>query len=159
MQLAKINGSGPGWRRTMKVAIIYQLMLGKLMLVALHFVSIAINLQFTVIQARKIYTSMLRNQQNTCLLRRTIYPSDSYHFIGGSLQSIHQVRLVHALPWHVSGQCLMVQQKVSTPLQRSPSLKENTSHLIVSVSDRKHHREACIFIFCCRGFITTISRP
>ena len=27
---------------------------------------------------------------------------------------------------------------MSTPLRHSPSLKENTSHLIVSVSDRKH---------------------
>ena len=32
----------------------------------------------------------------------------SYHFIGGSLQLIHQVRLVPVLPWHVSVQCLMV---------------------------------------------------
>ena len=31
-----------GWRRKMKMAIIYQIMLGKLMLVAPHFVSIAI---------------------------------------------------------------------------------------------------------------------
>ena len=90
------------------MAIIYQLMLGKLILVAPHFVSIAINLYFTVIKARKIYLSMLRNQQNTCLLRRTIYPPHSYHFIGGSLQAIHQVRLVPVLPCHVSVQCRMV---------------------------------------------------
>ena len=44
MQVAKINESGPGWNRKMKMAIIYQLMLGKLILVAPHFVSIAINL-------------------------------------------------------------------------------------------------------------------
>ena len=43
MQLGKRNGSGPGWRRKMKMMIVYHLMLGKLMLVALHFVSIAIN--------------------------------------------------------------------------------------------------------------------
>ena len=82
------------------MVIIYHLMLGKLMLLALHFVSIAINLRFTV--------SMLQNQQNICLVRRAIYPPQSYHFIGGSLQSIHQVRLVPVLPWHVSVQCLMV---------------------------------------------------
>ena len=108
MQLAKINGSGTGWRRNIKIATIYHLMLGKLMLVALHFVSIAINLRFTVIEARKIYSSMLRNRQNTCLVRRAIYPPQSYHFIGGSLQSIHQVKLVPVLPWHVSVQCFMV---------------------------------------------------
>ena len=44
MQLAKINGGVPGWRRKMKIAIIYQLMVGKLMLVAPHFVSVVINL-------------------------------------------------------------------------------------------------------------------
>ena len=44
MQLAKINESGPGWRKKMKMAIIYQLMLGKLMLVAPDFVSITTNL-------------------------------------------------------------------------------------------------------------------
>ena len=78
MQLAKINGSGTGWRRKIKMATIYYLLLGKLMLVALHFVSIAINLRFTVIQARKIYSSMLRNQQNACLVRKSIYPPHSY---------------------------------------------------------------------------------
>ena len=36
---------------------------------------------------------------------------------------------------------------MSTPLRHSPSLKENTSHLIVSVSDRKHHIEAFILSF------------
>ena len=108
----------------MKMAIIYHLMLGKLMLVAPHFVSIAINLELKVnnrykmrqygntgkklIQARKIYSSMLRNQQNTCLVKRTIYRPHSYHFIGGSLQLIQQVRLVPLLLWHVSVQCLMV---------------------------------------------------
>ena len=40
----KNNGSDPGWRRKMKMAIIDQLIFGKLMLVALHFVSIAMNL-------------------------------------------------------------------------------------------------------------------
>ena len=40
----KNNGSGPGWRRKMKMAIIDHLIFGKLMLVALHFISIAINL-------------------------------------------------------------------------------------------------------------------
>ena len=44
MQLEEINGSGPGCRRKMKMVIIYHLMLGKLMLVALHFGSIAVNL-------------------------------------------------------------------------------------------------------------------
>ena len=33
------------------------------------------------------------------------------------------------------------------------SLKKNTSRLIVSISDRKHH------IFCCRNLIIAISRP
>ena len=40
----KNNGSGPGWRRKMKMAIIDHLIFEKLMLVALHFISIAINL-------------------------------------------------------------------------------------------------------------------
>ena len=44
MQLAKINESGHGWRRKMKMTIIYNHMLGKLMFVTLHFVSIAVNL-------------------------------------------------------------------------------------------------------------------
>ena len=44
MQLVEINGYGPSWRRKMKMVIIYHLMLEKLMLVAPHFVSIAINL-------------------------------------------------------------------------------------------------------------------
>ena len=48
--------------------------------------------------------SMLRNQQNTCLVRRNIYPPHSYHFIGGSLQSIHQVRLV---PVPLARECIM----------------------------------------------------
>ena len=125
------------------MVIIYHLMLGKLMLVARHFASIAINLQFTAIQARKMYLSMLRNQQNTFLVRRTIYPSHSYHFIGRSLRSIHQVRLVPVLPGHVSVQCLMVQQKMSTPLQKM----SNTSRPIVRVSDRKHHLENYILYF------------
>ena len=72
MQLAKINESGTGWRRNIKIATIYRLMLGKLMLVALDFVSVSINLRLTAIQAREIYSSMLRNQQNTCLVRRAI---------------------------------------------------------------------------------------
>ena len=40
----KNNGSGPGWRRKMKMVIIDHLIFGKLILVALHFTSIAINL-------------------------------------------------------------------------------------------------------------------
>ena len=40
----KNNGSGPGWRRKMKMAIIDHLIFGKLMLVALHFIFIAKNL-------------------------------------------------------------------------------------------------------------------
>ena len=46
MQLAKINGSGPGWKRKIEkeMAIICQLTKEKLMLVAPHFASIAINL-------------------------------------------------------------------------------------------------------------------
>ena len=59
-------------------------------------------------QARKIYLSMLQNQQYTGLARRIIYPPHSYHFIGGNPQVIHQVRLVPVLPWHMSAQCLMV---------------------------------------------------
>ena len=47
---------------------------------------------------------MLRNQQNTCLVRRAINPPQSYHFIGGSLQSIHQVRLV---PVPLARECIM----------------------------------------------------
>ena len=72
---------------------------------------------------QKIYLSMLRNQQHTCLVRRIIYPPHSYHFIGGSLQAIHQVRLVPVLPWHVSVHCLLVQQKISTPLPHALCLK------------------------------------
>ena len=44
MPLAKISGSGPGWRGKMKIVVIYQPMLGKLMLVSRHFVCIAIKL-------------------------------------------------------------------------------------------------------------------
>ena len=44
MQLAKIDRSGPGWKKKKKMAIIYQLMLEKLLPVAPHFVSVAINL-------------------------------------------------------------------------------------------------------------------
>ena len=40
----KNNGSGPGRRRKMKMAIIDHLIFGKLMLVALHFIFIAKNL-------------------------------------------------------------------------------------------------------------------
>ena len=47
MQLAKINGSGSGRRRRMKMVVIYQLMFWKLMWLALHFVFIAINVWFT----------------------------------------------------------------------------------------------------------------
>ena len=57
---------------------------------------------------QKIYLSMLRNQQHTCLVRRIIYPPHSYHFIGGRLQAILQVQLVPVLPWHVSVLCLLV---------------------------------------------------
>ena len=37
-----------------------------------------------------------------------------------------------------------------------PSLKENTSHPVVSISDRIHHLEA--FVFCCQKFITAVNR-
>ena len=56
---------------------------------------------YLVMQARKIYLSMLQSQQNTCLVRRTTYPPHSYHFIEGSLQTIHQVRLGPVTPWHM----------------------------------------------------------
>ena len=39
-----------------------------------------------------------------------------------------------------------------------PSLKENTSRPVVSISDRIHHLEAFILSFCCREFITAVNR-
>ena len=84
-----------------------------------------------VIQERKMYLSIMLNQRNTCLVIKTIYPPYSYFFIGGSLQSIHQ-----------SLQCLMVWQKIFTPLRMPFAEREHfTSN---SVLGRKHHLEAYI---------------
>ena len=93
---------------------------------------------------------MLRNQQNTVLVRGFIYPPHSYHLIAGSLQTIHQVRLVTTLPWVVYNECTMPYYGVAENVKTTAicaSLKKNTSRLIVSISDRKHH------IFCCRNYL------
>ena len=85
-----------------------------------------------VMQGRKIYLSMLQNQRNTCLVRRTTYPRLSYHFVGGRLQAIYQVRLGPVLPRHV---CIIPYREAGNVRTTAtcPSLKENTSRPIVIV--------------------------
>ena len=74
MQLAKILGSGPGWRR----------------------------------KDAKDGTKSTEHQSS-----QKNYPPNTYHFIGGSLQAVHQMILVPALPWPVRVQCLVLQQEIS----------------------------------------------
>ena len=158
MQLAKINGRGPGWRRKTKMAIIYRLMLGKLMLVAPHFVYIA---SYKIKHATKS-TEHLSSKKNYLTTTLDLYAPHSPH-------SNHHTNYLTTIDSSseistctpLARECTIpygVAENVHTTAA-CPSLKENTSHPIVSVSDRKHHLEVYIFIFCCRKFVTAISRP
>ena len=123
MQLAKINESGPGWSRKMKMAIIYQLILGKLMLVAPD----------TVIQARKFYSSMLST---------TLLP---LHWGKPTIDSSSEIRTCTPLARERTMQYGVAENVHTTAA--CPSLKQNTSPPIVNVPDRKHHLEAYILSF------------
>ena len=75
---------------------------------------------------------MLQNQQDTCLVRRTIYPP--YHFIGGSLQLC---TWVYNDFW-CSRKC---------PHQCRMPFVEREHFASDSVWDRKHHLEGYILSF------------
>ena len=142
MQFAKINRKGPGWRLKMEMVIIYQLMLGKLMLLALHFVSLLYGNagKKGLLKHAVKSTGHLPNKKNywsTTLLplhcRKPTSNSSS------EFSTCARLACAFTMPYgvienvHTTGTC--------------SSLKENTSYPIVSVSDCKHHLEAYILSF------------
>ena len=140
MQLAKINGGGPGWRRKMKIAIIYQLMVGKLMLVAPHFVSVVINLYSNagkkdLLKHATKSTEQLSRQNN--YLSTTLLP---LHWRKPTRDSSTEISTCNPL----ASECTMPDgvAGIFHTTAVCPSLKENTSCPIISVSDCTHHFEA-----------------
>ena len=148
----KINRKGPGWKLKIKTVIIYQLMLGKLMLLALHFVSLLYGnagkkglLKHDVKSTEHL--SNKKNYWSTTLLplhcRKPASNSSSEFSICARLACECAMLYGVIENVHTTGTC--------------PSLKENNSYPIVSVSDCKHHLEA--YILFCRKFIMPLFVP
>ena len=145
MQLAQINGSGPGWKRKMKLAIICVTYVRKINASSSAF-CICCNKHLVYGNAGKKdllkhatkSTEHLSSKKN--YLSTTFLPlhwrkltSDS----SSEIRTYNPVAHVYIIPYGVAGNV----QTTAT----CPSLKENTSRLIVW--DRKRHLEAYILSF------------
>ena len=138
----KNNGSGRVWRRKMKMAIIDHLIFGKLMLVGSAF----------YIYCNK--PSVYGNTGKKDLLKHAIKSTEHLSSKKNYLSTL-------PLDWRKPTISSSSESTTCTPLAREctmtfgvaenvhttaayPSLNENTSHLIVSVSDCKHHFEGYV---------------
>ena len=147
MQLAKINGSGSGCRRKMKMVIIYHLIIYHLNVSGSSF----------CIYCNKplVYGNTGKRDLLKHATKSTEHLSSKKNYLSTTFLPLDWGKPTIDLSSEISTctplahECTMsygVVENVHTTAA-CPSLKENTLHLIVSVSDHKHHLEAYILSF------------